>query len=318
MDLGGIDMKYSFVIPCYNSENTITIVVDEIMQTMKQLGFESDIYEIILVNDYSKDNTKQIIMKLSNLYTCVKYISLSKNYGQEAACLAGYRHAAGEFIINMDDDGQTPPKEVGKLISKIDEGYDVVYAHYPNKHHSNFRNFGSRLNDLMSEKLIGKPKGIYLGTYNIMRRFVIEEIIKYENPYPYIRGLVLQITRNIVNVDVDHNDRLAGESNYTLKTLLKIWMNGFTAFSIVPLRISIVLGLLASLFSFILIIYAVVAKINNPTSELGWASTVSIISFFAGVILIVLGMIGEYLGRVYICINKTPQYVERESSYEQK
>lgn len=307
-------MKYSYIIPCYNSEATISIVVNEIKETMSKENISDKEYEIILVNDYSKDNTGNVIKQLSLTNKNIISIQFAKNFGQDSACLAGYSFAKGELVITLDDDGQTPANEVMTLINKINEDYDVVFGKYSHKHHSKFRNWGSKVNDFMACKLINKPKDLYLCSYFVARKFVIDEILHYNNPYPYIRGLLLRTTTKMCNVPINHRDRLVGESTYTLKKLFNLWFNGFTAFSIKPLRVSAIIGLIAALFSFILIIYALIQKVTNPGLEIGWTSLISVISFFSGLILMTLGLIGEYIGRIYISLNKSPQYVIKEVS----
>jgi len=300
-------VKYSFVIPCYNSSKTILLVVEEIKDTMKEESFE-----IILVNDYSSDNTKDVIFDIANKYNNVIAINFSKNFGQHAALLAGYSNASGDYIISLDDDGQTPANQVYKLIDKLNEGYDVVFANYKVKHHNKFRNIGSKINDLMAEKLINKPKGLYLSSYFIAKRFVIDELVKYDSSFPYVSGLLLRTTSNLVNVDVDHRDRTEGESGYTFMKLLMLWLNGFTAFSIKPLRVSVYMGVLVALLGFILLIYSLLNKMLNPEVPMGWTSLTAIMSLVGGVTLMVLGMIGEYIGRIYMTVNKAPQYVIKE------
>ncbi len=304
-------MKYSFVIPCYNSEKTIGGVVDEIREEMHTLNEED--YEILLVNDYSRDHTRDVIFSLAEKDPRVKAISMAKNSGQDAACLAGYRYSTGEFVVSLDDDGQHPVNELDRMINKLQEGYDVVIAHYPSKKHSVFRNWGSRVNDLMEVELLGKPKELYIGSFFIARRFIIDKVTEYPNPYPYIRGLLLSSTANIANVDVDHRERAAGKSQYTFKKLVKLWMNGFTSFSVKPLRIATFIGLVIALIGFIFAVYAVVIKLLHPETAAGWASLMAVMTMIGGAILCTLGIIGEYIGRIYISINRVPQYVVRET-----
>ncbi len=304
-------MKYSFVIPCYNSEKTIGGVVDEIREEMHTLNEED--YEILLVNDYSRDHTRDVIFSLAENDPRVKAISMAKNSGQDAACLAGYRCSTGDYVVSLDDDGQHPVNELDRMINKLQEGYDVVIAHYPSKKHSVFRNWGSRVNDLMEVELLGKPKELYIGSFFIARRFIIDKITEYPNPYPYIRGLLLSSTANIANVDVDHRERAAGKSQYTFKKLVKLWMNGFTSFSVKPLRIATFIGLVIALIGFIFAVYAVVIKLLHPETAAGWASLMAVMTMIGGAILCTLGIIGEYIGRIYISINRVPQYVVRET-----
>lgn len=309
-------MKYSFVIPCYNSSQSISLVVKEIQD--KMLEMQETEYEIILVNDHSKDNTKEVIFSLADQPN-IRAISLAKNSGQDAACLCGYKASKGDYVISLDDDGQNPANEVDKLINKLNEGYDVVIAHYPNKQHESWRNIGSKINDIMEIEMLGKPKELYVGSYFIAKRFIIDQITQYTNPYPYIRGLLLSATDNIANVDVHHRSREFGTSQYTLKKLLGLWINGFTSFSVKPLRISTVIGGVIALLGFVMTLYAVIHKLLHPEISAGWASLMSVTTMIGGMILLMLGMIGEYVGRIYISINHTPQYVIQEKkNFDQK
>ncbi|MCI5731710.1 MAG: glycosyltransferase family 2 protein [Eubacterium sp.] len=308
-------MKLSIVIPCYGSENTIENVVEEIKETIATR--EGD-YEIVLVNDCSPDGVWQKIVKLAKENEIVTGINLAKNFGQHAALMAGYRETTGDIVISMDDDGQTPADELFSLVDKLEEGYDVVYGTYDNKMHSAFRNLGSKVNDFMCEKLVGKPKGLSVTSYFAMRRFVVDEICNYNNAFTYVLGLVLRTTRNIGTVSVKHRERQEGNSGYSLKKLFGLWMNGFTAFSVKPLRIASMLGMLFAFCGFVFLIYVFVNKLTNPLVPMGWSSMVSILLLVGGVILFTLGMIGEYLGRVYISINEAPQYVIKETTDEEK
>ena len=302
--------KLSFVIPCYVSETTIEIVVNEIRETLKQRP-EYD-YEIILVNDCSPDRVWPRIRALALADSHITGIDLAKNFGQHAALMAGYRHCTGDLIISLDDDGQTPACELFTLVDKMKEGWDVVYASYAHKMHSGFRNFGTWMNERMTESLIGKPKGLRVTSYFIMRRFIADEILRYENAYPYIEGLIFRATRNIANVPVTHHERMVGESGYTFSKLLALWFNGFTAFSVKPLRIATFCGSACACIGFLYGIYVVIRKLVDSSIEMGWSSIIASIFFLGGLILIMLGMIGEYIGRIYISINNAPQYTIRQ------
>lgn len=302
--------KLSFVIPCYGSETTIEIVVNEIRETLKQRP-EYD-YEIILVNDCSPDRVWPRIRALALADSHITGIDLAKNFGQHAALMAGYRHCTGDLIISLDDDGQTPACELFTLVDKMKEGWDVVYASYAHKMHSGFRNFGTWMNERMTESLIGKPKGLRVTSYFIMRRFIADEILRYENAYPYIEGLIFRATRNIANVPVTHHERMVGESGYTFSKLLALWFYGFTAFSVKPLRIATFCGSACACIGFLYGIYVVIRKLVDSSIEMGWSSIIASIFFLGGLILIMLGMIGEYIGRIYISINNAPQYTIRQ------
>ena len=302
--------KLSFVIPCYGSETTIEIVTAQIMDTMKQRPEYT--YEILLVNDCSPDQVWMKICDLARQYPCITGIHLAKNFGQHAALMAGYRHSSGDLVISLDDDGQTPACELFTLVDKLAEGWDVVYASYEHKMHSAFRNFGTWMNERMTESLIGKPKGLKVTSYFIMRRFIVDEILRYENAYPYIEGLIFRATTHIANVPVTHHSRMVGESGYTFQKLMALWFNGFTAFSVKPLRIATFCGTGSAFLGVCYGIYVVIRKFVVPTIEMGWSSIIASIFFLGGLILVMLGLIGEYIGRIYISINNAPQYTIRE------
>lgn len=300
----------SFVIPCYRSAQTIGRVVEEIDTTMKGMsGYE---YEIVLVNDASPDDTFEVIRALCAERNDICGVNLARNFGQHAALMAGFRHTRGDVVICLDDDGQTPADEAGRLLGKLEEGYDVVYAQYTHKQHSLFRNFGSKVNELMTRVMLGKPKELYLSSYFAMKRFVAEELIRYENPYPYVIGLVLRTTKKIANVEVTHREREIGVSGYTVGKLLGLWFNGFTAFSIKPLRVATVIGVVSACVGFLYGIYTVIKKFINPAVPVGFSALMAALVFFCGLILLMLGLIGEYIGRIYISMNNSPQYVIRE------
>lgn len=303
-------VKISFVIPCYRSEHTLENVVKEINDKMLQMKQED--YEIILVNDCSPDNTFEVIRSLCAKDKRIIGINHAKNFGQHAALMAGFHFVTGDVVVCLDDDGQTPANEVDRLLEKIDEGYDVVYAEYDNKKHSSFRNWGSHINKKMTEVMLGKPKELYISSYFAARRFIVDEMLNYKGAYPYVIGLVLRSTRNICNVPVNHRERAEGNSGYTIKKLLALWMNGFTSFSILPLRCASYGGGAIAFIGFIYAIYVIIRKLVDPTRMLGWSSLISVLLILGGLILLVLGMIGEYVGRIYISINNSPQYVIRE------
>ncbi|MCM1267006.1 MAG: glycosyltransferase family 2 protein [Bacteroidales bacterium] len=300
----------SFVIPCYRSAQTIGGVVQEIRDAMQ--GLSQYRFEVILVNDASPDGTFETIRALCAENSDICGVNLARNFGQHAALMAGFAKARGDIVVCLDDDGQTPALEVGKLFSGIENGSDVVYAKYADKKHSGFRRFGSRVNDLMTRIMLGKPKDLYVSSYFAAKRFVVEELLRYENPYPYVIGLVLRTTKKIANVDVNHREREVGTSGYTIGKLLGLWFNGFTAFSIKPLRIATAVGMLSACAGFAYGIYTIIKKFVNPAVPVGFSALMAVIVFFSGLILLVLGMIGEYIGRIYISMNNAPQYVIRE------
>ena len=305
--------KISFVIPCYKSENTLAKVVAEVQDTMKGMADKYE-YEIILVNDDSPDDTYGVIRTIADASDNIKGISLARNFGQHAALMAGFHYVSGDIIVCLDDDGQTPASEVGKLLEAVDGGADVAYARYAHKKHSFFRNFGSFVNEKMLQFLLGKPKELIVSSYFAAKRFVIDEVIRYDKSYPYMMGLVLRTTRRIVNVDVDHRQREVGQSGYTLGKLLTLWMNGFTAFSVTPLRVSTWCGCIFAILGFLYGIYTIIKHFVLGIAPWGYDSLMSAISFIGGMILLMLGLTGEYIGRMYISMNNAPQYIIRETT----
>ncbi len=306
-----MEEKISVVIPCYRSEKMISSVVEELIGYLK-----NGQYEIILVCDCSPDNVWEEIKRLQAKYADVHGILFSRNFGQHSATLAGYRHTTGDIIVTMDDDGQCDPSAIPRMIEKIHDGFDVVYAKYKVFEKSPFRIFGSWLNRKMSEILAGKPSRLQGNSYYAMRRYVMEEMVRYKNSFPYIGGLVFRTTQNITEIDVEHRSRKEGHSNYSMKNLLMLWINGLTAFSVLPLRIASGLGFLFSSLGFILGVILIVRKILNPAIILGYTSLMVSIIFLGGINLLALGLMGEYVGRIYISQNQAPQYVIKEKTWE--
>ena len=304
-------IKLSFVIPCYRSEKTIRTVVDAIRSTVATR--EQYAYEIILVNDSSPDHVFDEITKIAEEDQNVKGIDLAKNFGQHAALMTGFRYVTGDIVICLDDDGQTPASEMFTLIDKLDEGNDVVFAKYKEKKHSFVRNFGSFINDLMARTMIGKPKDLSMMSYFCARRFVIDEILRYQNPYPYVSGLLLRTSNKIVNAEVSHHERMEGTSGYTFGKLISLWLNGFTSFSIKPLRLATLIGSICAIAGFLYGGFVILNAIFGflPGTPLGYSSTIALMVFLSGIMLLTMGMVGEYVGRIYISINNSPQTVVR-------
>ena len=300
--------KVSFVIPCYHSALTIEGVVRDIVATIAQRSEYE--YEIILVNDNPPDETWDVIRRLCRENAHVRGVCFSKNFGQHSALMAGYRRVTGEIVVSLDDDGQNPPSEMFKLIDALDETTDLAYANYTRKKHSLFRNFGSRVNDKMACWLLSKPKKLYLASYYAAKRFVVEEMIRCENPFPYIDGLALRSTSAYKNVDIEHRDRAAGKSGYSFGKLLALWVNGFTSFSVKPLRLATLFGFAISAIGFILALVIVIQKIVlKDGMSAGWPSLMTVVLILNGAVMMMLGLVGEYVGRIYITMNKSPQYV---------
>lgn len=309
-------MDLSLIIPCYNSSQTVELVLREFWDVMaKRPEVE---YEIILVNDCSPDNTWETIKAIAQKHPEVTCVNFSKNFGQPSALLAGFSLAKGRYVFTADDDGQCPVGEIFRFWDELDKGYDVVCAKYETRNQTSAaRRMGTKLNEWMTKVILKKPDGIYLASFFMARKFVIDAMLTYKNPYPYMAGLLLRTTFNIGNVTLEQRKRASGHSGYTYRKLLSLWINGFTAFSVIPLRIASFLGFSVSGVGLLTTIAVFLNKLFNPTVATGWSSLLAVNLILGGLILLVLGMIGEYVGRIYLCINQSPQYIIREI-YSQK
>lgn len=310
--------KISFIIPCYRSAKTLGSVITEIKDTMKKKPVMD--YEVIMVNDCSPDETYETICKICEENNNMIGIDLAKNFGQHSALMAGFRRASGDVCVALDDDGQTPANEVFQLLDGIEAGADVVYARYRVKKHSSFRNFGSRINEKMTRIMLGKPKNLSVSSYFAAKRFVVEEMCRYSYAYPYVIGLVLRSTKNIINVDVNHRERQEGTSGYTIKKLFGLWFNGFTAFSVKPLRIATFSGTACAIVGFLYGIYTIIKKLffNPPGLTVGFSALMSVMVFMGGMLMIMMGLVGEYMGRMYVSMNNSPQYVIRQTTEDER
>lgn len=300
----------SFVIPCYRSAKTIGAVVQELTETVATRADEYD-HEIILVNDGSPDNVAQVIRDFCRQDPSIVFVDLSRNFGQHSALMAGFAQVRGDIVICLDDDGQTPANECFKLIDKVAEGYDLVFAQYPTRKQSWFRNLGSRFNTFCNHFFYNQPRELTANSYYACQRFVVDSALKYPNPFPYVTGLLFQSVSRYCNVPIHHRSRMEGESGYNLKKLISLWVNGVTAFSIKPLRLASYVGWLIAAAGFLFALVTILRKIFNPAMQAGWASTISLMLVLGGIIITLMGIIGEYIGRIYLSINRYPQYVVR-------
>ena len=302
----------SIIIPVFNSENTIEILINNIVEG---LGKHYE-FEIILINDSSVDRSEEKCKKLVEKYSNVVLYSLSKNVGEHNAVMAGLNKCTGDYAAIMDDDLQHSADSLLKLIQfgiKEKNNFDVVYTYYDKMKHNFFRNFGRKFNDLMANLVLDKPKFLYLSSFKLVNRFLITEIIKYKSPFSYIDGIILGITNRIGRVKVEHDKRVYGKSGYTIKKLLQVWSSMFTGFSVIPLRLSLGLGWILSVLGFIFALTTLVERIVDNTVPSGYATMIIIVTIFSGVILIALGLLGEYVGRIFISLNKKPQFIIRNS-----
>lgn len=309
-------MKLSFVVPCYHSEKTIARVVEEIQkEVLKRASFD---YEIILVNDGSPDNVWHVIEELSESNSKIIGINLSRNFGQHSALLAGYNYCSGDYIISLDDDGQTPLESIYDLVDKLNEGYDVVFAYYNDIRQKNYRKLGTFAAKKLAEKLFDKPSNIEGSSFYIARKYIIDEMINYKGSFPYMSGLIFRTTQNITCIPAKQRDRINGKSGYSFFKLLSLWGNGCIGFSTKPIEICFYLGFFNWIISaFILIIsllnYAAISRLLFYVYII-----IIIILIISGTMFFMLGLIGEYVGRLYIDNNNAPQFVIKETCINKK
>ena len=299
--------KVSAVIPVYRGAATIGPLVHR-LEAELQRDFE---LEIVLVNDGSPDDSAAVCRELAATRPHLRFVDLSRNFGEHNAVMAGLRHCTGDVAVTLDDDFQNPPDEVKKLVDELAKGFDVVWSRYEEKRHSWFRNFGSRFNDRIATMMLGKPSDLYLSSFKAFTRFVIDEVTRYTGPFPYVDGLILRVTRNYSTVLCRHDVRAEGKSGYTLRKLISLWLNMFTSFSVLPLRLASIAGLAVALLGVLFAIWTFVQHLYNPDVQRGWASMIVTLLIASGIQLLVLGMIGEYLGRLFLQDSGRPQFVVR-------
>ncbi len=305
------NIKLSIVIPVYRSQKILGNLLVEIDKVAKHLGLSKE-FELILVNDGSPDQSWSVIKELSERYDFLTGVCLMRNFGQHNATMAGLNQAKGDVVVIMDDDLQHPPAEIPRLIEAINGGADVCYVNYLGRKHAAWKKLGSNFNNWVATMLLKKPKDLYLSSFKAIRKEIVREMIKYNGPFTYLDGLILDLTRNISTIDIMHNERFEGEGNYNLKNSLALWLKMATSFSIVPLRLAAISGCVIAMLSGILIFAAVVRKVLYPEIQSGWASLMSITLFLGGAQLGSIGLLGEYLGRAYLVLNRSPQYAIRE------
>lgn len=307
-------VELSIVVPVYNSQTILPKLCLEVERALNESRF-SESFELILVNDCSPDDSWRVIKRLAANHPCVRGVSLRKNFGQHSATMAGLRVCSGKYVVVMDDDLQHPPSEILRMVTKLEMGADICYTKYLNRKHSLWKRLGSSFNNVVATILLDKPKGLYLSSFKAMRREIVDEIVKYDGPYPYLDGLILDVSRRIEIVDIEHHAREDGAGNYNLYRSISLWAKMATSFSVFPLRLVTFFGAFVSALSLIAFLLVVGFKLFYPGWPAGWASLISVILFIGGAQMLSLGLIGEYLGRAYLRLNGKPQYVIAETLY---
>jgi undecaprenyl-phosphate 4-deoxy-4-formamido-L-arabinose transferase len=300
----------SVVVPVYNGARTVGALVDALAGLVIPGG-----HEIVLVNDGSPDDSETVCRALERRTDVpVTFVNLSRNFGEHNAVMAGLAFARGDYVITMDDDLQNPPEEVARLVAYArDQKLDVVYTRYRTKQHALWRNLGSRFANWVANLVLEKPKDLYLSSFRCVSAFVVENVLRYQGPYPYVDGLIMQVTRNVGSLEVLHLPRAEGRSNYTLRRLVRLWLNMFVNFSVIPLRFSALVGFLTSILGVIWAVFTILEALTGKPPE-GWASLMVAVLLLSGLQLMLLGIVGEYLGRVFLTANRKPQYIVRDSS----
>ena len=298
----------SIVIPVYNGASSVA----ELVGALEELSIEGG-HEIVLVNDGSPDDSLAVCRGLlDKARVPITLVNLARNYGEHNAVMTGLRRTSGAHVITMDDDLQNPPEEVERLLAFAQRsGKEAIYTYYDDKRHALWRNLGSRFANRVADFVLDKPKGLYLSSFRCMSAFVVREITRYQGPFPYIDGLILQVTHDIDRLLVRHLPRAVGRSNYTLRRLLRLWTSMFVNFSVMPLRLSTLTGFVLSLLGAIGGAMAIAEAVFSSPPP-GWASLFAAVLLLSGVQLMILGIVGEYLGRLYLTANGKPQAVVKE------
>lgn len=304
----------SIVVPVYNGANSVPTLVEALSKLDIPGG-----HEIVLVNDCSPDNSLDVCRELCRQNSvALTVVNLARNFGEHNAVMAGLSHARGEYIINMDDDLQNPPEEVVRLWRYArDNAYDVVYTYYADKQHAVWRNLGSRFTNWCADQLLDKPKGLYLSSFRCMSAFVARNILEHTGPFPYVDGLIMQVTQKIGRLQVQHLARTEGRSNYTIRRLVRLFMSMFLNFSVMPLRIGTLTGFVMAGLGLLVFLIILIEAIGGRTPQ-GYASVMAAILLLAGVQLIMLGLVGEYLGRLFLTVNRKPQFIVRDVQCNEK
>ena len=300
----------SILIPVYKNEGGLDELVKRIGTSMANSAYASN-FELILVDDCSPDNSWEVIQRLAKEHAFVQGATLSRNFGQHNAIMAGLNLVSGQYVVLMDDDLQHPPEAIPNMVQELVAGADVCYTRYANRQHAAWKIAGSRFNDLMASWLLSKPKGLYLSSFKALKRGMVDQIRSHEGPFAYLDGLILDITRRIATVEIQHGTRAYGEGNYSFKKSISLWLRMVTGTSIVPLRMVTLMGALIALLGFFGAVFIVISNYLYPAESKGWASIIVTILLVSGFQTLFIGVLGEYLGRIHLRLNNKPQYLFR-------
>jgi polyisoprenyl-phosphate glycosyltransferase len=301
--------ELSIVVPVYRSEKILPNLHARVTKSLEHFDFE-----LILVNDKSPDKSWEVIRQLAGSDPRVKGISLKKNEGQDNAIMAGLSKARGAYVVVMDDDLQHSPSDIPKLLHQCQAGFDVCYGLFVEKKQTFWKNIGSALNDLLAQLFLKKPKDLYLSPFKLMRASVVEQVNHYSGPFPYLDGIILAVTSSLTQIELEHHKRADGKGNYNLIKSISVFLKHVTGYSLYPLRLVTIIGIFAASLSFLLGAYFTVDYVTTERRVEGWTSLVLLIVFFNGLILMCLGLIGEYIGRIYLTVTSKPQYVIDETT----
>lgn len=303
-------VSVSILIPVYKNDGGLDELVRRIGSSMANSAYATS-FELILVDDCSPDNSWEVIQRLAKEHSFVQGATLSRNFGQHNAIMAGLNLVLGQYVVLMDDDLQHPPEAIPDMVQELVAGADVCYTRYANRQHAAWKIAGSKFNDLMASWLLSKPKGLYLSSFKALKRGMVEQIRNHEGPFAYLDGLILDITRRIATVEIQHGSRAYGEGNYSFKKSISLWLRMVTGTSIVPLRMVTLMGALISLLGFFGAIFVVISNFLYPAESKGWASIIVTILLVSGFQTLFIGVLGEYLGRIHLRLNNKPQYLFR-------
>jgi polyisoprenyl-phosphate glycosyltransferase len=303
-------LAVSILIPVYRNDGGLDELVQRIGASLANSAYANS-FELILIDDCSPDNSWQVIQRLAQEHAFVQGATLSRNFGQHNAIMAGLNLVAGQYVVLMDDDLQHPPEAIPAMVRELVAGADVCYTRYANRQHATWKIAGSKFNDLMASWLLSKPKGLYLSSFKALKRGMVDQIRNHEGPFAYLDGLILDITRRLATVEIQHGARAYGEGNYSFKKSISLWLRMVTGTSIVPLRMVTLMGALIAALGFMGAVFVVISNMLYPNESKGWASIIVTILLVSGFQTLFIGVLGEYLGRIHLRLNNKPQYLFR-------